>query len=573
MGKRPMQVAILSFRMFFRRYSAIAVVLLHIVGQSQTLRGEPHGRYGHEPTRAMFGEEDTVVRIPSPDRRWEIQIEEKRITCVDPSNKKQLWAVPATSDERVRQHIVTWTSDDEVIVPGNTKLYFVQASTGKRLDSIDFGGYTLQDALAEEPEFEDADTVQAVRFGNILSIPFEDFFDLIDLQQRKLLYRSTFPLGKGRKVICGDIALLAFEGDTNLIVDYRTPRVVARLDVDDDPVNVAYFQPLLVYRDLAYIIREDQISALNLSTGAITSLEISTNKIRNMFMVSVGNKPSMLVQTRKSLYLWNGEQGSLQWEVSNDDVQQGTIVNLRQLNDSLLIVTKQDHVYDISVCGIEIETGKELFCTRLVRATDEWFSYMRHTGGEYQTIRHASTLVQQQPYNPQADPSRPNLPVLNVGGPKYYTGPLRNIRPHIFGKDGFAQLFSPKEFESIVSPSQLDTMNAINDTWIHWVSHHTSMVYLVQASHSTVVLRTAGKVSPAWTTEDVDESKRVAAEFTISIPDGKLLGVTKLPFNSAELTDDDVFSLTGRKRSYLNIMRRDDFRNLVEKLKELRRDR
>jgi hypothetical protein len=452
---------------------------------------------------------------------------EALIKCVDALTGKELWSRPYEGDEKVVKGMIHWRSNDEVIVPSNTSLLFVESFTGKIKDSVPYNKCLLEDfpySLYSNDSYDDLEP--RVR-GNVMIIPQESTFDLVDLKNRKLLYRSSYEAQKQRAVYSGDYVLLAAEADTNVVLDIRKPSVVAKLATKGSEVDADFFQPFVAYGNYGFVIHEESGSAIDFTTGKVTRVPFRSSDIVSFGALIPGGILKILLQTENYLAMLNTQTGKFDWKRTMDADEYGTMMLPYHHSETSALVSFQNSDNHLFLEGLSYANGSTTFRKRMMVSTEDWepkYKVSDYTPSVMsvvlQSIAASAANMNRNPgYNPgefrYRAPGNPN--------------PLVRGRPHFLDSLGFHTYWSQRISDTTVTPGPEKFIELINETCINWRSSAFAMVVPYGFVGGKFRVATLGTGQRAWKDKISESEDNAEAIHTMNPSTGAIEETFLLP--------------------------------------------
>jgi len=298
------------------------------------------------------------------------------IACVEVETGQLLWTKAAKGDVDILRQMTIWRGDDTVVVPSNSALLFVRAKDGFVFDSVRYNNCRLRDFERKVYKAEPFDVLEPRVRGNVMIVPQKSTFDVIDLNNHKLIYRSTYRAAKQRAIYYGDFVLLASEGDTNVIVDIRHAKLVAKLDVEDHEIDKKFVQPFFANGNYGVVIHDDGAFVVDFQSREVKNLLFDSGDLESIGAVIPSGNLLLFMQTDTELFLLNSKTASFAWRKKCDEYSLGMMIAPYHHTDTSALISFQDIDKMVYLASVRYSDGTIHWRTKFVQSKSLWLTQL-----------------------------------------------------------------------------------------------------------------------------------------------------------------------------------------------------
>lgn len=275
----------------------------------------------YKSTMSMnFVQSDELLNIVSnDDASMVLVVMEREYRCIAIPSGEVKWKRNLAEKYRHRLDTLYWLDKATVLIPMDRALVWVDAVTGSTLDSVLFpDGQTMLNLFPRTSGFmHGAEDIKPYRHGNVLFLPLGDGFALFDLKNRKLLYNTAQDISRFRRDLWGSMMLITSNMDSALVIDYETPRLVAKIQQDVATINPIVYQRLVHHAEAFFIVGASTITCFNSTAGKeIGVLRFGENNVHDYVPFVHDDTLHIVVQTTDSTLIYNVAKARTTWAAS-----------------------------------------------------------------------------------------------------------------------------------------------------------------------------------------------------------------------------------------------------------------
>jgi hypothetical protein len=362
--------------------SALFLLLLFCVvatsAHAQKLRGNVLSK--------KFGEKWEMKKTYlSHDGKYAVLEFDEALLGISVEDGTVLWERKLKDDHEYKGGVIRWLSNTEVIVPTDKHLEFITFPDGATIASIERLDKGEMDFMHEESEgISGFDSRIVKRRGNVLLVPYDGGFQLIDLKNRKELYKAADELDEFQWDIWKSYGFIRGDFDDFVLLDHAEPRVIkvfkdGTFRKGGPEILNTVFQVLLVERGFAAVVFEEAIAVFNVQTGdLIGEIILDIDDVDNYWPVYHNDRFKLMIQIDDQLALYDVGTAKREWGVRIKD-NYGIMMQAWRLDDDLLVSHMDDDDY-ITVDRVSGKDGKTLWSKRLTHSEEEFEAHIKYKG-------------------------------------------------------------------------------------------------------------------------------------------------------------------------------------------------
>lgn len=420
---------------------------------------------------------------------------------------KTLWTKKLDDDYDQKWLLVRWADNKIVTVPSLTALEWIDAESGNVVGSVKFPGEGIDD-LMDKPAATTGvtDRIAVRRFGNIMVIPFEDQYQIVDLQKKRLVYESSEKLQDLKYYVWGNTILIGGLMDTVVVVDVIEGKVLYQQNMEDLKFDDKLFQPLIRYKDHAVLIFDDAFIMVNVATGKqVAQLEISARELETYEPLILQGRLHLLLQSEEDLTLIDVSSGKSIWKKGAEEDGFGHMVHAYPVEGQDILVTTSNANDDIHVRRINGTDGKLEWSTWIVRSEDEF------DPGHY---HNTSALAA----------------AFSGNARTWFNSAISFARSYTLDSIGVQTFYSQRGIDSVGPYTDEEFMALLSVDCIHENADGAGLARFIGLQNNELVVISQGLVNKAWDGQVSENEADGEAVFRIDPKTGKINKVTPVAF-------------------------------------------
>jgi hypothetical protein len=299
----------------------------------------------------------TTASFASPSHDWIVVVRKKTIACYSLRNGDELWSKKSFGDAEQIASLVQWVNDNEVLIPDENDLLFVNGRTGAELGRVGLPFGSVNDVVIDGLSATDFVRIYPQRHGNILLVPQEEGYQVVDLVKRKEVFRAASSLDDLQVNMFEDYLLLYHTGDTSVVLDARNPRVISAFAVSDDPLASNFTQRLVVFNGQALILHENSLRTIDVASGKSKVVFTAVDDALALCLLIREQKPKLFIQTEETLTCYDVKGLFREWSIRPSQDSFGIMSSAYHGEKGSMHIVAHTSSNELRLHTLDFETG------------------------------------------------------------------------------------------------------------------------------------------------------------------------------------------------------------------------
>lgn len=493
------------------------VVVCMLLLQFCALAQGQGGSGGNSLWTKTFSKEEGIENILlSPHSKYAILGFGFQMSCVNTIDGKVLWSKRYDEDYTGKHDLVCWVDSSTVIVPTNKTIDWVEASSGKILGSVPLLSETLEGLKIEGGSYQGGFiALKPKRFGNVLFVPFEEGYYLLDIVDKKILHKNTEEPERIFVEHWGNHVLFySHDMDEAVVFNSVERKIVYKHSRDIEEFESMLYQHMIQHNNALALFLNDNLLCVNSATGKkIGTIELEVGDLFNYSPIVLDDKLFLLVQQDEELNLYDIQTAKKVWTAAATE-DEAKLMKAYTIGDNQILAFTFSNDEQMFVRSIDGKKGTTNWNRLLCEADYEYNPGIRYeivrasTGGMYA----GSVIVSNRGYGTyKLDSNNVHTYFKQTGHDS--TAPYNErMRTHLFANDCV----------------RMEEKSGVQGM-------------LLYENPTTLVLGILGHVNAAWGKE-VEDDENGEGVLVLNKATGAVQSVTRVPFKRDKEATKILFS-------------------------------
>ena len=461
----------------------------------------------------------------SEDGKYAVLVFEREIWGISIDEGTTLWTRKLQDDYDRKFDVVQWISRSEVVIPTDTDIEFISFPDGATKGKIRVPGDDMGSLMETIPDVvEGTDRIEVERFGNLMIIPFDDGFQVIDLLARKVLLDATEELDDIRHDFWGRYMMLWGDMDDFWVFDLLEPRLIKTFKngtykTEGPSLEKDVYQRFLVVDGVLAVFFDDEIASFSAQDGGLKgTIGVDATSCDTYHPLITAAGPKLLVQIEERLSSYNLLTGKQDWSLPLGDTW-GVLMEAWTLDDDDILMTRIGEDDFIFVSRVDPTTGKTRWERRVVA------SEYGYESGHYHSVSFGEYMSAQFLGNRNA----------------LLSSSQKGFRNFILDSLGVQTFYSQHAIDSVGPWTEKDFLTLLTENCIHEEASAHGVVRFLGVRSEKLAFLAQGRVHPAWENGEPDMNEKGEGLIVLDPKTGSVVSATHIPmFKEA---DKDKFAL------------------------------